>query len=126
MRMSDRTFYGRNRRISSGKYTLIVEERDLYTSYRITRGTYYDCPVILWHEVRNCEPVPIRPAQIIHARHIPWFLWIYYLVRDAIWRFRFNRENARLAKKEEKRRAAIRQLAKERLGPGRFGGRYNR
>jgi hypothetical protein len=133
MRLNDRIYdgwlsrhsYGTTMRIRSGNYTLVVENRDYFTRYRILRGVYYDDPVILWHDVRNPEPLPVRPAQIIHARHIPWFMWIWYGVRDWFRKRQSDRELDEWWEKDKARRAAIRQAVKER-GLGRFTGRYNR
>jgi len=109
-------------RIDSDGHALYVENRDLYAEY-ILRDDYGR--VILRHAVRNPEPLPIRPAQIIHVRYIPWFMWIYYGVRDAIRSHRKNRELKEWAEEDEARREAIRKAVKDR-GMGRFGGRYNR
>jgi len=113
-----------SRRIRCGqRYELLVENRDLYTRYRIQ--SRYSGQTVLWHEVRTPDPVPTRPAHIIHARTIPWFMWIYYGVRDAIRSHRKNRELKEWAEEDEARREAIRKAVKDR-GMGRFGGRYNR
>ncbi len=111
------------RRIHCGKYELLVENREFYTRYRIE--SRYTGQIILWHEVRTPEPLPIRPAQIIHARTIPWFMWIYYGIRDWRRKRQSDRELEEWAKEDEARRDAIRQAVKDR-GLGRFGGRYNR
>jgi hypothetical protein len=116
-------------RIRSGDFDLIVEKRDLYTTYKIVRafrGRYYyhSQEPILYHSVRTPEPVPIRPAHIIHARHVPWWLTIYYMVRSAIDKRRWDREMKAARERERIRINALRDLA-ERHMPGRFKGRYN-
>ena len=80
---------------------------------------------ILYHDVRTPEPVPIRPAHIINARTIPWFMWIYYWIRDGIRKRHEDREWLEREIEDQARREAIRKAVKER-GLGRFGGRYNR
>ena len=117
-------------RIRSGGYDLIVETRELYTSYRIVklfnwRHSYYSQDSILYHSVRTPEPVPIRPAHIIHAKHIPWFLWIVFLIRDAIEKRRWAREMKLQEIRQRARINAIRALADKNMAPGRFKGRYN-
>jgi hypothetical protein len=117
-------------RIRSGDYDLIVESRELYSSYKIVRTFrrhyYIGEQTILYHSVRTPEPVPIRPAHIIHARRIPWFLWFWYLLRDAVRNYQFNRESKKLQKAEKIRIQQIRALAEKHMGEGRFKGRYNR
>ena len=119
--------YGGNRfsrcyRIQCGRYDLLVENRDLYTRYRIQ--SIYTHQDILWHEVRNPEPVPIRPAHIIHARRIPWFMWIYYGIRDAIRKRRENRELEEWSEADKARSDELSKRAEKYMGPGRYGGRY--
>lgn len=108
-------------RVQSDGHSLYVENRELYSTYRL----YHDGRVILRHDVRTPEPLPIRPAQIIHARHIPWFMWIYYGISDLLAQWRFNRVEAKWQKENQQRREAMLQAVKDR-GLGRFGGRYNR
>jgi hypothetical protein len=133
MSVRDRMVSGDSRtgymRIRSGEYDLIVESRELYTSYRIIRlfrgrHSYYAYDSILYHDVRTPEPVPIRPAHIIHARHIPWFLTVYYLIRGWFDKRRWNREAKAAGEKERIRINALRDLASKHM-PGRFKGRYN-
>lgn len=108
-------------RIQCDGHTLFVENRQLYSSYLL----YHDGEIVLRHDVRTPEPLPIRPAQIIHARHIPWFMWIYYGISDLLAQWRFNRVEARWQKENQQRREAMLRAVKDR-GLGRFGGRYNR
>jgi hypothetical protein len=115
--------YFDGRLIRRGKFTLRVEERDFYTWYQLENE--YGVR-ILSHDVRSPEPLPIRPAQIIYARTIPWFMWIIYGVRDGFWKLRWNWQTARAARKERIRQKAIRVLAEKHMGDGRFRGRYNR
>jgi hypothetical protein len=132
MRIAERIIDGDARlgfiRIRSGKYDLLVESRELYTAYKIVRtfgGYYYNSwKPILYHSVRTPDPVPIRPAHIIHARNIPWFMWIYYLVRDAIEKRRWARHLKAAGEKERIRINAIRALADRHMS-SRFKGRYN-
>jgi hypothetical protein len=115
-------------RIRSGDYDLIVESRELYTTYKIVnhgRGYWYESvQPILYHGVRSPDPLPIRPARIIHARHIPWFMWIYYGVRDAIRKYKQDRELEKWAAAEKARKEDLRARAAKYMGPGRYGGRY--
>ncbi len=125
MSVYERTYGGRFMRVQSesGRYDLLVENREFYTRYRIE--SRYTGRILLWHEVRTPEPLPIRPAQIIYARTIPWFMWIYYGIRDWRRKRQSDRELEEWAKEDEARGDAIRQAVKDR-GLGRFGGRYNR
>ncbi len=127
MSVYERTYGGRRggycMRVQSGMYDLLVENREYYTRYSLE--SIYTQQIILRHEVRTPEPLTIRPAQIIYARTIPWFMWIIYWIRDGIRKQREDRELAEWGEKDEARREAIRKAVKER-GMGRFGGRYNR
>jgi len=124
MRLADRTiaYYRGSQVIRNGRNLLRVEQRDLYTRYRLEtyRGT------VLWLDVRNCYPLPSYQPRIIYARTIPWFMWIIYGIRDWFAKRRADRQFAAAEKKELARRKAIRDMAEKRMGPGRFGGRYNR
>jgi hypothetical protein len=118
-------------RIRSGDYDLIVESRELYTSYRIvrtfsSRHSYYAYDSILYHDVRTPEPVPVRPAHIIQARNIPWFMWIYYGIRSWLDKRQWDQKMRAAAERERIRINALRDLADKHMGGGRFGGRYNR
>jgi hypothetical protein len=133
MSIRDRLVDGDTRRgqmrIRSGNFDLIVEARELYTSYRIIRlfnhrHSYYSQDSILYHDVRTPDPVPMRPAHIIHARRIPWFMSVYYLVKDLLDRRRWKRETAHHQEKERVRINAIRALAEKHMS-SRFKGRYN-
>lgn len=132
MSIAERIIDGNKRlgfmRIRSGKFDLLVESRELYTTYRIVRtfGGYYYHTVepILYYSVRTPDPVPIRPAHIIYARNIPWFMWIYYLVRDVIEKRRRERHLKAAGEKERIRINAIRALADRHMA-SRFKGRYN-
>jgi hypothetical protein len=121
---TDRTIRYRNgqRVITNGNQLLRVDERELYTQYRLEG----DWQTILWLNVRNCTPLPNYQPRIIYVRTVPWFAYIYYAVRDWYWDMRSDREIRRREKKEAARRAAIREMAEKRMGPGRMGGRYNR
>jgi hypothetical protein len=127
MSVYERTYGGRRggycMRVQSGRYDLLVENREYYTRYSLE--SIYTKQIILRHEVRTPEPFPIRPAQIIYARTIPWFMWIYYGIRDVIRKYRESRELNDWWEREQLRREEIRRAVKDR-GLGRFGGRYNR
>jgi hypothetical protein len=117
-------YYGQpiSMRIRCGTHSLYVDNRELYSTYRL-----YDLygRIILCHAVRTPDPVPVRPAQIIHARTIPWFMWLYYAIRDAIRQHRENRELNEWLELDQIRREAIQKAVKDR-GLGRFERRYNR
>jgi hypothetical protein len=124
MRIADRTSrrYPGGQIIWNGEYRLVVENRELYTGYKLesARGTS------LWFEVRNCNPFPNYQPRVIYARTIPWFMWIIYGIRDWFAKWRSDRELNEWWKQNQARRKAIRELARKNMGSGRYGGRYNR
>jgi hypothetical protein len=121
---TDRTIRYRNgqRVITNGNQLLRVDERELYTRYRLES----DWQTILWLDVRNCTPLPNYQQRIIYARTVPWFAYIYYAVRDWFDKRRSDRELDEWWKKDQARRAEIRERARKYMGTGRLGGRYNR
>ena len=69
--------YGRMVTASGGR-RMYVENRELYTSYRL----YLRNGKVFWHDIRNCTPLPNCQPRIIYARTIPWFMWLIYWIRD--------------------------------------------
>lgn len=111
---------------SGGEQLLRVSEREFFTRYQIESfdGTFIR--TILYHDVRNCTPPPAYYTKVIYAQRIPWFVWCWRRIRQALMVWRQNRQFARMAKRDAAVRKTIREMARRQMGAGRFGGRYNR
>jgi hypothetical protein len=124
MRLSQRTMYNFNEKIiRTGNGYLHIEEREYYTRYWFHGGVSV--------EIRNCNPLPIYRRQIIYARTIPWFMWIWYglagLPDRITWWWQLWQDHRR-DKAKRRQILAYQRRASERefVSKNRFGGRYNR
>lgn len=104
---------------------LHIEEREYWTTYRLRTWNGYTHRI----EVRTLTPLPIYQRQIIYARTIPWFMWIWYGIAGLPRRIREMVDFWQAAKNEKTKHKAIRAyqrrvLEKQFLFKNRFGGRY--
>lgn len=94
---------GRSKVIRTDTGYLYVENRELFTSYRLETPHGR----ILWHDVRNCVELPSRNPRIIYARTIPWFMWLWYGLLDIPRKLRERKEFQEWAIKEKKKQKTL-------------------